>query len=100
MSPVLAELDESATSATPQESKETLAEVAFDVPTELRLVVADCTVEVVSSTVGSGVPEQTELFVLTVPPLPEPVEKQFTLPEVCPCSCSVPAEKRLALLME
>jgi hypothetical protein len=80
----LAELEESATSAAPQESKETFAPVAFAVPTELRVVVADCTVDVVSSTVGRGVPEHTASFVLTVPPLPVPVEKQFTLPDVCP----------------
>jgi hypothetical protein len=95
----LVELEESATSAAPHESNETVPLVAFDVPTELKVVVADSTVEVVISPVGRGEPEHTELFVLTVPPLPEPVEKQFTLPGVCAWSCSVPTEKRFALLM-
>ncbi len=74
MSPVLAEVEESATSATPHESNETVAPVAFAVPTEVRVVVADCTVPVLSSTVGRGVPEQVVLFALTLPPLPVPVE--------------------------
>jgi len=74
MSPVLADLDESATSATPQETNETVAPVAFAVPTEVRVVVADCTVPVVSSPVGRGVPEQVASLVPTVPPLPVPVE--------------------------
>jgi hypothetical protein len=74
MSPVSSELDESATSATPQESSETVAPVGFAVPTELSDVVAVTTVDEVSSTVGSGVPEHWASLVLTVPPLPEPVE--------------------------
>jgi hypothetical protein len=71
---VSAELEESATWATPHESNETFAAVAFELPTELRVVVADTTVVEVSSAEGSGVPGQVALFVLTGPPLPDPVE--------------------------
>jgi len=97
--PVLAELEESATLATPQERSAIVPLVGDTVPTEAIVEDADSTVEVVSSPVGMGVPVHWVLLADTVPPLPLPVEKQLTDPEVVDSICTVPAENLLALLM-
>jgi hypothetical protein len=74
--------------------------VALEVPTELIVEVADSVVEVVSSPVGRGLPEQRATFVLTVPPLPVPVEKQLMGPGAWLYSWSVPAENLFELLAD
>jgi hypothetical protein len=63
------------------------------------VVVALRTVDVVSSPLGRGEPGHTVLLTPTVPPLPEPVEKQFTLVGVVLSSCRVPDENEFALLI-
>jgi hypothetical protein len=96
---VSAELEESATSSTPQVSNAMASCVAVDLPTEVIVVVALTTVDVVSSPLGSGEPGHTVLLVVTLPPLPVPVEKQFTLVGVVLSSCRVPEENEFALLI-
>jgi len=70
----LAELDESARSATPQETSVTAAVAGLEEPTERRVLDAVKTVEVLSSPIGIGDPGHSALFVMTIPPEPDPVE--------------------------
>ena len=86
---------ESASWATPQEAEATADEVAFTVPTEVKVLFAADEDGLESSPVGSGDPfgQGCVFEAVTEPPEPVPVEWQLFEPAVVPSSCKVPAEK-------